>query len=64
MGTISAIPFRYRRFKIAGVCYDTAGSVPLRVWMMVLVAMAVAKLEKRRTRIQLSELSADQLKHR
>ena len=62
MGTIDTIPFRFRPFTIAGVRYDTASAVPFRVWMAVLVAMVAAKLEKRRTRIHLSRLTADELK--
>lgn len=62
MGTIGTIPFRFRSFTIAGVRYDTAGTVPFRVWARVLMAMILAKLEKRRTRIHLSRLSAEELR--
>lgn len=60
MGTIDTI--RFRHVKIAGVCYDSAGAVPFRVWLTVLAAMVAAKLERRRTRIHLSRLTTDELK--
>lgn len=62
MGTMSTIPFRFRSFMIAGVRYDTAGTVPFRVWARVLLAMILAKLEKRRTRIHLSRLGVEELR--
>ncbi|WP_349364822.1 MAG: DUF1127 domain-containing protein [Roseitalea porphyridii] len=62
MGTIGTIPFRFRPFTIAGVRYDTASAVPFLVWGRVLVAMIVAKFEKRRTRIHLSKLGVEELR--
>ena len=62
MGAIDTIPFRFRPFTIAGVRYDTADAVPFRVWLKVLGAMIAAKLERRRTRIHLSRLTADELR--
>ncbi|WP_306118004.1 MULTISPECIES: DUF1127 domain-containing protein [unclassified Roseitalea] len=61
MDTIESIPFRRGPFTIAGVRYENAGAVPFRIWMRVLGAMIGEKLEKRRTRIHLSELDADGL---
>ncbi|WP_424992330.1 DUF1127 domain-containing protein [Oceaniradius stylonematis] len=62
MGTIDTIPLRARPITIAGIVYKSANSVPFRVWARVLVAMIVAKLDRRRTRIQLSKLTESELR--
>lgn len=62
MGTIDTIPFRARSITVAGIVYKSAQAVPFRVWVRVLVAMVAAKLDKRRTRIQLSKLTEAELR--
>jgi len=62
MSTIDTIPFRARSITVAGNVYKSAQAVPFRVWARVLVAMIAAKLDKRRTRIQLSKLTESELR--
>ena len=60
MGTIDTI--RFRSFTVGGVTYRSIDAVPFRIWGTVLMAMIMAKCEKRRTRIHLSQLTEDELK--
>ncbi|MBO6639518.1 MAG: DUF1127 domain-containing protein [Roseitalea sp.] len=62
MSTIDTIPFRSQSIAVAGIVYKSAYAVPFRVWVRVLAAMIVAKLDKRRTRIQLSKLTESELR--
>lgn len=62
MSTIDTIPFRARSITVAGIVYTSAQAVPFRVWVRVLVAMVAAKLDRRRTRIQLSKLTESELR--
>lgn len=62
MGTIDTIPLRSQPITVAGIVYKSAYAVPFRVWVRVLGAMIVAKLDRRRTRIQLSKLTESELR--
>ena len=61
MGTIHTIRFQDQSVRIGTHTFNGMESVPYRVWFQVMVAMAVAKLEKRRTRVHLSKLDANSL---
>lgn len=62
MGTIDTIIGRNQPITFGIHSYDALDQVSLRVWMAVAVAIMFAKLEKRRTRIQLSQLDERQLR--
>lgn len=62
MGTIDTIRFQDQSITIGTMNFEAMDRVPFRVWAKVVVAMVLAKLEKRRTRKHLSELDADQLR--
>ena len=56
MGTIDTIRFQDQSIRIGSNTFNGMETVPYRVWFQVIVAMFVAKLEKRRTRVHLSKL--------
>lgn len=58
MGTIDTIRFQDQSVRIGTNTFNGMESVPYRVWFQVMVAMVVAKIEKRRTRVHLSKLDA------
>ncbi|MEM8541743.1 MAG: DUF1127 domain-containing protein [Pseudomonadota bacterium] len=62
MGTIDTIRFQDQSIRIGANTFKGMESVPYRVWFQVMVAMVVAKLEKRRTRVHLSKLDAHALR--
>lgn len=62
MGTIDTILFRFRPLTVDGVTYRTVSDVPFSVWVRVAAAVMASMLEKRRTRIHLSQLTAQELR--
>lgn len=62
MGTIDTIRFQDQSIRIGANTFNGMESVPFRVWFQVMVAMVVAKLEKRRTRVHLSKLDSKALR--
>ena len=62
MGTIDAISKRFGSAIVAGRHGNSADQVPFSAWMRLLLAMIVTRLERRRSRVHLSRLSADELR--
>ncbi|MGB7432351.1 MAG: DUF1127 domain-containing protein [Ahrensia sp.] len=62
MGTIDTIIERDQPISFGRHSYATLDQVSLRQWMVLAVAIVLAKLEKRRTRVHLSRLDDHQLR--
>ena len=62
MGTINAISRRFGPVVVAGRRYNSADQVPFGAWTQLMLAMIVMRLERRRSRVHLSRLSADELR--
>lgn len=61
MGTIDTLRFNNASIRIGNDTFEAIDTVPFRIWLRVMVAMTLAKIEKRRTRKQLARLTAEQL---
>lgn len=62
MGTINTMFGHNQSISFGAYRYTALDQVSLRVWMTVALAIVAAKMEKRRTRIHLSQLDDQQLR--
>lgn len=62
MSAIGTIPASYQHIQIGDRIFNGVHTIPFHVWTAVVVAMVIAKMQKRRTRRQLGQLTAEQLR--